>query len=253
MPTVPADWRQDRTDPDGNKLFHLPQYGTCILSDLNTGALFCFFAFFFLQQLEIPSLAGYITQDKRRNTNMKTFAKIFFNIIVPALIVCAVLGGMYAAYENNDYFRTLFTGENSTAVLGSADQGATETLADRVQLAGRIAMVICSSILALQCCCFYIGFRVIKKIDSSLSSAAIKLKKLQNAGTFMDLPLYIGLFGTVSSFLVITYSPSSGKLIAYSSTLVGIIASMVLRVLVLYPAQNHIIAAEELDSAKESN
>lgn len=171
--------------------------------------------------------------------------KRFFNIALPAIIIILVLAVMFITYESSDYFRSLFTGEGTGEVFGATSQGATETLAERVQFAGRIAMCICSIILSLQVYCFYAGFMAIKKIDCSNSSAGIKLKKFKNAGTFMDLPLYIGLFGTVSSFLVISYSPSSGKLIAYSSTLVGIIASMVLRTFFLYPAQNRLIAEEE--------
>ena len=176
---------------------------------------------------------------------MQKAGKVFFNIVIPVIIAAAVIAGMVWFYDANDFFRSLFTGENSSAVLGSTAQGATETLADKVQFAGRLAMYICGIILALQVCCFYMGVRVIRGIDRIDTVPEIKLKKFKNAGTLLDLPLYLGLFGTVSSFLLITYSPSSGKLIAYSSTLVGIIASMILRTVVLYPAQNRIIAAEE--------
>ena len=176
---------------------------------------------------------------------MKKVVAVLVNIVVPALLAAAVFAAMILAYDSNDFFRSLFTGEESGAVLGSVAAGATETIAERAQFAGRVSMYICSLILALQLCCFYFGFKVTRGIDRSDALPEIKLKRFKNAGNIMDLPLYAGLFGTVSSFLVITYSPNSGKLIAYSSTLVGIIASTVLRTLVLYPAQNRNIDLEE--------
>ena len=60
---------------------------------------------------------------------------------------------------------------------------------------------------------------------------------------FFDIPLYVGLFGTVSAFLVMTFSPQSSRLIAYSSTLIGIIFSLVLRLTLQYPFRKKLIAA----------
>lgn len=70
---------------------------------------------------------------------------------------------------------------------------------------------------------------------------------LDNAEIFFDVPLYVGLFGTVSAFLVMTFSPQSSRLIAYSSTLIGIIFSLVLRLVMQYPLRRRLIneAAEE--------
>ena len=70
---------------------------------------------------------------------------------------------------------------------------------------------------------------------------------LENAEIFFDVPLYVGLFGTVSAFLVMTFSPQSSRLIAYSSTLIGIIFSLVLRLIMQYPLRRRLIneAAEE--------
>ncbi len=176
---------------------------------------------------------------------MKKTVAFLFNIVVPALLAVAVFAAMILAYDSSDFFRALFTGEGSGSVLGSVAAGATETIAERAQFAGRVSMYVCSLILALQICCFYFGFKVTRGIDRSDALPEIKLKRFKNAGNIMDLPLYVGLFGTVASFLVITYSPNSGKLIAYSSTLAGIIASTILRTLVLYPAQNRSIDLEE--------
>ena len=64
---------------------------------------------------------------------------------------------------------------------------------------------------------------------------------MENADLFLDLPLYFGLFGTVSSFIVMSFNPQISRLIAYSSTLVGIIFSVVLRVTLQYPIKQKLL------------
>ena len=76
---------------------------------------------------------------------------------------------------------------------------------------------------------------VVAGIRAADDTAEMKLKELEGAELFFDIPLYVGLFGTVSAFLVMTFSPQSSRLIAYSSTLIGIIFSLVLRLSLQYP------------------
>ncbi|MBO5792805.1 MAG: hypothetical protein J6S54_10105, partial [Lentisphaeria bacterium] len=54
-------------------------------------------------------------------------------------------------------------------------------------------------------------------------------------------PLYVGLFGTVSAFLVMTFSPQSSRLIAYSSTLIGIVFSLLLKLTMEYPFRQKLL------------
>ena len=78
----------------------------------------------------------------------------------------------------------------------------------------------------------------------------LKLRSLDNAEVFFDVPLYFGLFGTVSAFLVMTFSPQSSRLIAYSSTLIGIIFSLLLRLTMYFPLKNRLLGVadkEEVD------
>ncbi|MGN1366732.1 MAG: hypothetical protein ACI406_15280 [Victivallis vadensis] len=77
----------------------------------------------------------------------------------------------------------------------------------------------------------------------------LKLKKLENADIFFDVPLYVGLFGTVSAFLVMTFSPQSSRLIAYSSTLIGIIFSLILRVVLLFPYRQKLLGSDNNSEA----
>ncbi len=127
---------------------------------------------------------------------------------------------------------------------------------DKVELfmpvfGGKISLFIFTFIIFLQFFAVYLAGRVVKKIVRSDLSPSFKLASFKNADTFLDLPLYIGLFGSVSSFLLISFSPQSSRLVAYSSTLIGIIFSVISRLGILYPAKQKIIA--EAASEKEEN
>lgn len=87
-----------------------------------------------------------------------------------------------------------------------------------------------------------IGMRAKKRIKSicrnpSLSTEA-KLAEIENQDILFDLPLYVGLFGTVLGFILISRGWSSSRDAAYISTVVGIVASAALRLSVLRPAKS---------------
>ena len=91
---------------------------------------------------------------------------------------------------------------------------------------------------------------MLQTIRRSGESFKLRLKKLENADIFFDVPLYVGLFGTVSAFLVMTFSPQSSRLIAYSSTLIGILFSLFLRVVMLYPLRQKLLSGTESNEEK---
>ncbi len=101
--------------------------------------------------------------------------------------------------------------------------------------------------MLLQCFAFITAFWVFNGIRKSREPYEIRVKKLENADIFLDLPLYFGLFGTVSAFIVITFNPSISKLIAYSATLMGIIFSVVLRLVMQYPLKQKLISKNGAD------
>ncbi len=170
---------------------------------------------------------------------MKKNLKFSLNLVILAVICAAFVYGLVYMYQHNSFFHSLFNTNNS-AVLGESD-GVQPTLAQRAEQAGLLSVYIYAGILALQLCSLYAGVTILRGIRRSLDTVKQKLKKLENAEIFLDLPLYIGLFGTVSSFVVLTYSPTSGRLIAYSSTLVGIIFSVIMRVGLLYPLRSRLL------------
>ena len=72
------------------------------------------------------------------------------------------------------------------------------------------------------------------------------------ADLFLDLPLYFGLLGTVASFIVMSFNPNISRLIAYPSTLVGIIFSVILRLTLQYPLKQTLICASAELNGKDS-
>ena len=95
--------------------------------------------------------------------------------------------------------------------------------------------------MLLQLFAFITALWVFLNLAKSREPYEIRMKKMENADLFLDLPLYFGLFGTVSSFIVMSFNPQISRLIAYSSTLVGIIFSVVLRVTLQYPIKQKLL------------
>ena len=173
---------------------------------------------------------------------MKKFLSVLLNVVIFLLIASAIVAGCFYCYKNCADFKALF-GSGGTEVLGKAD--VRQSLAARSERAGLVALYIFTGIIVVQVLVLFIAGAVLKGIRQSDDTAKTKLAKLANADIFLDLPLYIGLFGSVSSFMVMSFSSSSGQLIAYSSTLIGIIFCTCLRVFVQYPLKSKLISQSE--------
>ena len=180
---------------------------------------------------------------------MKKFLSVLLNVVLFLLIASAVAAGCFYCYKNCADFKALF-GAGGTEVLGKAD--IRQSLAARSERAGLISLYIFTGIIIVQILVLFIAAAVLRTIRKSADTAKIKLAKLANADIFLDLPLYIGLFGSVSSFMVMSFSSSSGQLIAYSSTLIGIIFCTCMRVLLMYPLKSKLLSiAKNVDSNQE--
>lgn len=171
---------------------------------------------------------------------------LFFVILLGAVLTCV---SVYL-FNNNDVYRELFSGAGSSG-LGSVGPESEESLAQRMEFTGKVSMWIFVFITLLQLVAFWVGYAVVSTISRSDDPVKLKLRSLDNAEVFFDVPLYFGLFGTVSAFLVMTFSPQSSRLIAYSSTLIGIIFSLLLRLTMYFPLKNRLLgAADEEEVAK---
>lgn len=181
---------------------------------------------------------------------MKKNWEIVLNCVLFLLIAAAAVYGCYYCYENCADFKALF-GPAGTEVLGKTAD-ARQTLAMRSERAGMVALWLFTGIIVIQILALFIAITVFGNIRRSAETAKVRLAKLANADIFLDLPLYIGLFGSVSSFMVMSFSSSSGQLIAYSSTLIGIIFCTCMRLFLLYPLKSKLISqAENCAKSKE--
>ena len=170
---------------------------------------------------------------------------------IPVALV--VLAGIVFIFLMNHWFdtssslRALFSGGDSGSAMGEVGKNSEASLAMRGRFAAKVSMMIFTVITVLQFVAFALGAVVVNGIKNHPGKPAQRQQMLDNAEIFFDVPLYVGLFGTVSAFLVMTFSPQSSRLIAYSSTLIGIIFSLVLRLVMQYPLRRRLIneAAEE--------
>ena len=169
----------------------------------------------------------------------------FYYCGVIAIAVIIVLSLSYL-YRSNDFFRSLFEGSASAPaqLAGENDiREAAKAVENMNKTAARLSFFILVLILILQMFAFMIAAKVFAGLRHSAESVSIRLKKLENADLFLDLPLYFGLLGTVASFIVMSFNPNISRLIAYSSTLVGIIFSVILRLIFQYPLKQKLISA----------
>lgn len=179
---------------------------------------------------------------------------LIYNIVIIALAIIIVLILSFL-YRKNDFFRSLFEG-NVTAPTQMASEKDIREAAKNVEqinrTAAHLSFFILMFILVLQATAFMMAAKVFSALKRSTEAVAIRLKKLENADLFLDLPLYFGLLGTVASFIVMSFNPNISRLIAYSSTLVGIIFSVILRLVFQYPLKQALITAADESNGKEA-
>ena len=72
-----------------------------------------------------------------------------------------------------------------------------------------------------------------------------KIKLLENCEFYFDLPVYAGLAGTVCAFILLNFDPGGSRILAYSTTVTGIIVSVLLRGKWLFPMKKQIITGGE--------
>ena len=171
-----------------------------------------------------------------KNRKLRTILPILILFIAGVAFVI----GMVMMFDHSPVLRTMFSGD-SGETMGEVAQNSPARIAARTKMAAWISMLIFSVITALQLLAFGLGYVVVGGIKHNEESIPTKLKQLDNAGIFFDVPLYVGLFGTVSAFLVMTFSPQSSRLIAYSSTLIGIVFSLLLKLTMEYPFRQKLL------------
>ena len=167
-------------------------------------------------------------------------------ILLVILLILAVAGFLYLMnylFDHTEVVPGIFSGAAREQVFGRVEAGSEATIAAQDRAFARIAMFIFSTIVAMQFVAFAVDVAVVAGIRRSGDAVKLRLKQLENADIFFDVPLYIGLFGTISGFLVMVFSTQSSLVIAYSSTLIGIILSLILRLGLLYPLRRKLLCS----------
>ncbi|MFA7231813.1 MAG: hypothetical protein WC071_11135 [Victivallaceae bacterium] len=168
---------------------------------------------------------------------MKKTALVVLNIVLYLLLATGIAYLILYFYETNTVFRELFEGVKPGAPMGPGGSSASS----RNEVAGKMSLFIFIVVIIVQLFVLFLNITMLRLVKKSLDPVEIKLKKLENADIFLDLPLYVGLFGTISSFVVITYAPQASRLIAYSSTLNGILFGVFLRTVLLFPLKQKLL------------
>ncbi len=168
--------------------------------------------------------------------NKKMFIVVYIALAILFTIVSVAVISYF--YDNSVAFRSLFEGDANAAIGAVASGTGFESQAKAM---GRISLYVFSGIIVIQFLVLFLGMTVLRFINKSDDSIDVKLARLSNADIFLDLPLYVGLLGTVASFIIMTFNPQISRLIAYSSTLIGIIISVFLRTTMLFPIKQHLV------------
>lgn len=174
---------------------------------------------------------------------MKMDRKLLINIAIFSAVSLLVILVCVLCYSYCTDFRALFGGVAPGETIGKVAENG-QTIAQRSARAGWISLSLFTAIIVVQIFCLFTAITVFRNIREADESAKVKLERIANADVFLDLPLYVGLFGSVSSFMVMSISSSGGQLIAYSSTLIGIIFCTCMRLAIMYPLKSSLIAEE---------
>ena len=186
---------------------------------------------------------------------MKKSSRILGLAAICTVIAVLIILALTYLYRTNDFFRSLFEGNVTTSTQIATENDiheAAKTVENINRTAAHLSFFILIFILILQAFAFVTAAGVFSGLKHSAEPVPVRLKKLDNADLFLDLPLYVGLLGTVASFIVMSFNPNISRLIAYSSTLVGIIFSVILRLTLQYPLKQSLICAAAELNEKET-
>ena len=131
--------------------------------------------------------------------------------------------------------------EGSGAVPGGTGAGTATSFVEKNQVLS--LLILFAVIMIVQGACLWIARRKLRDVEGdAFADAALKLRRLENLDIFFDLPLYCGLALTIFAFILIsTFGAGVSRFLAYSSTFIGIIFAVILRVGHLYPLREKLI------------
>jgi len=157
------------------------------------------------------------------------------HFVLTALAVGVVLSGL--AYMLALATRPTPETAELAALAGEAGTAAV-TRGDSALLSG---VVVLLSLAIHAVVWFFVRGKIRSVEDDEAAAAALRLKRLENLDVFLDLPLFTGLALTVIAFILITLDAGMSRHFAYTSTVVGILSSVSLRIRYLFPLKERLI------------
>jgi hypothetical protein len=125
--------------------------------------------------------------------------------------------------------------------VGGEAGAAAPTVGQRADSAFLSGTVVLLSLAIHAIVWFYVRGKIRQVEDDESAEAALRLRRLDNLDIFLDLPLFTGLALTVVAFILITLDAGMSRHFAYTSTVVGILSSVSLRIRYLYPLKERLI------------
>jgi len=129
----------------------------------------------------------------------------------------------------------------ATAAANAAGDAGAPVVGERADSAFLSGTVVLLSLAIHAVVWFYVRGKIRQVEDDEGAEAPLRLKRLDNLDIFLDLPLFTGLALTVVAFILITLDAGMSRHFAYTSTVVGILSSVSLRIRYLYPLKERLI------------
>jgi hypothetical protein len=127
------------------------------------------------------------------------------------------------------------------AVAGDMSAPAVGERTDSAFLSGTVVLI---SLAIHVIVWFFVRGKIRMVEDDERATPLLRLKRLENLDVFLDLPLFTGLALTVFAFILITLDAGMSRHFAYTSTVVGILSAVSLRIWYQYPLKERLIQME---------
>ena len=199
--------------------------------------LFTFLAFFFTPQSLNP-IWQYNKNNNKKGYNYMRFASVFScGLGLSAFLTFTPLLLKGSDVPMNQV--SSLSGGTAASTIGQSQPPATDMASGYGFAIGGLILLI------LLICQILIAVTAKSKVESLSKdegfSAKRKLQLVENMETLFDLPLYLGLAGTIIYFTIFTLFPDSGKILAYLSTLFGVIITAVIKLKIVAPFRQKLI------------
>ncbi len=156
--------------------------------------------------------------------------------LMSALMVGVILSGL--AYLLSLAIRPMAEPATVAAVAGATGTAVAGERTDSAFLSGTVVLL---SLAIHAVVWFFVRGKIRQVEDDEGATPALRLKRLENLEVFLDLPLFTGLALTVIAFILITLNAGMSRHFAYTSTVVGILSAVSLRIRYVFPLKERLI------------